>query len=135
MENYQNPNEPQNYQNSNFNNGNGNFMPSNLPNATAVLILGILSIIGCCFWGIGIIFGVIALVLASKDTKLYKANPSAYSNYSTLNTGRILAIVGIVLFVLSLIMMVVFGSIFGWDVLTNQELLQERMQEWAQQNQ
>ncbi|RRA92398.1 DUF4190 domain-containing protein [Paenimyroides viscosum] len=110
-------------------------MPSNLPNATAVLILGILSIIGCCFWGIGIIFGVIALVLASKDTKLYKANPSAYSNYSTLNTGRILAIVGIVLFVLSLIMMVVFGSIFGWDVLTNQELLQERMQEWAQQNQ
>ncbi|WP_235831904.1 CCC motif membrane protein [Paenimyroides viscosum] len=135
MENYQNQNDPQNYQNTNFNNGNGNFMPSNLPNATAVLILGILSIIGCCFWGIGIIFGVIALVLASKDTKLYKANPSAYSNYSTLNTGRILAIVGIVLFVLSLIMMVVFGSIFGWDVLTNQELLQERMQEWAQQNQ
>lgn len=135
MKNYQNQNDPQNYQNTNFNNGNGNFMPSNLPNATAVLILGILSIIGCCFWGIGIIFGVIALVLASKDTKLYKANPSAYSNYSTLNTGRILAIVGIVLFVLSLIMMVVFGSIFGWDVLTNQELLQERMQEWAQQNQ
>lgn len=135
MENYQNQNDPQNYQNINFNNGNGNFMPSNLPNATAVLILGILSIIGCCFWGIGIIFGVIALVLASKDTKLYKANPSAYSNYSTLNTGRILAIVGIVLFVLSLIMMVVFGSIFGWDVLTNQELLQERMQEWAEQNQ
>lgn len=135
MENYQNQNDPQNYQNTNFNNGNGNFMPSNLPNATAVLILGILSIIGCCFWGIGIIFGVIALVLASKDTKLYKANPSAYSNYSTLNTGRILAIVGIVLFVLSLIMMVVFGSIFGWDVLTNQELLQERMQEWAEQNQ
>lgn len=133
MENYQN--QPQNYQNTNFNNGNGNFMPSNLPNATAVLILGILSIIGCCFWGIGIIFGVIALVLANKDTKLYKANPSAYSNYSTLNTGRILAIVGIVLFVLSLIMMVVFGSIFGWDVLTNQELLQERMQEWAEQNQ
>ena len=135
MENYQNSNEPQNYQNSNFNNGNGNFMTSNLPNATAVLVLGILSIIGCCFYGIGIVFAIIALVLASKDTKLYKANPTAYSNYSTLNTGRILAIIGIVMFMLFIIFVLVMGSVVGWDAFTNEELMRERMEEWMQQNQ
>ena len=135
MENYQNQNEPQNYQNSNFNNGNGNFMPTNLPNATAVLVLGILSIIGCCFYGVGIVFGIIALVLASKDTKLYKANPTAYSNYSTLNTGRILAIIGIVLVAISIVMTLVLGSVIGWDAFTNEELMRERMEEWMQQNQ
>ena len=135
MENYQDQNQPQNYQNSNFNNGNGNFIPTNLPNATAVLVLGILSIVGCCFYGVGIVFAIIALVLASKDAKLYKANPAAYSNYSTLNTGRILAIIGIVMFMLSIIFVLVMGSVVGWDAFTNEELMKERMEEWMQQNQ
>ena len=40
-----------------------------LPNATAVLILGIFSILICCCYGIfSIILGVVALVLANKDT-------------------------------------------------------------------
>lgn len=134
MENYQNPNEPQNYQNQDFNNGN-NVMPTNLPNATAVLILGILSIIGCCFYGIGLIFGIIALVLARKDMKLYKANPNAYSNYSTLNIGRILSIIGIVLFVVMIAFVLVMGSAIGWDALSNEELMRERMEEWMQKNQ
>ncbi|WCM42883.1 DUF4190 domain-containing protein [Flavobacterium sp. CBA20B-1] len=135
MENYQNPSDPQNYQNPGFNNGNTNFIPTKLPNATAVLVLGILSIIGCCFYGIGVVFGIIALVLASKDMKLYKSNPNAYTNYSTLNTGRILAIIGIVLFVVSIIIFVAMGSIVGWDALFNEELAKQRMEEWMQQNQ
>ena len=71
MENYQDQNNPQNYQNSNFNNGNGNFMVSKLPNATTVLVMGIISILGCCCYGIiGIVCGIIGLVLAKKDTAL-----------------------------------------------------------------
>src|SRR5690606_3142232 len=135
MENYQHQNDPQNYQNSNFNNGNENFIPSLLPNATAVLVLGILSIIGCCFYGIGIVFGIIALILASKDTKLYKANPGAYTNYSTLNTGKILAIIGLVLFVLFVVFILVMGSIVGWDAIGNEELARERMEEWMKRYQ
>ena len=47
-----------------------------LPNATAVLILGIASIITCCCYGVlGIITGVVALVLAKKDTQVYLENP------------------------------------------------------------
>ena len=120
MENYESQ------QNLNNPMGDGNFMQSSLPNATAVLILGIVSIIGCCFYGIGLIAGIIGLVLASKDMKLYRANPNAYNNYSTLNIGRILCIIGIVLIV---------GSMFGWDALTDQELMNQRIQEWAEQNQ
>ena len=40
----------------------------NLPNGTAVLVLGILSIVTCCCYGfIGLTFGIIAVVLANKD--------------------------------------------------------------------
>ena len=39
-----------------------------LPNATAVLVLGILSIVTCCCYGVvGLILGIIALVLAKKE--------------------------------------------------------------------
>ncbi|SRR5690554_1054669 len=124
MENYQSKN-PQQY----FSDGNENFVPSNLPNATAVLVLGILSIIGCCFYGIGVIFGIIGLVLASKDMKLYRKNPEGYLNYSTLNIGRILSIIGIILFVVSIIFTLIIGSYFGWDALTDQELMQQRIDE------
>lgn len=72
-----------------------------LPNANLVLILGILSIITCCCYGvIGLILGIVALVLAKKDKAMYLENPQAYSNYSNLNIGRILAIIGIVLSIL-----------------------------------
>lgn len=75
-----------------------------LPNSSAVLIFGILSIPTCCCWGIvGLVLGILALVLASKDMKLYAANPELYDGYSNINTGRILAIIGIVLSSLCLI--------------------------------
>jgi hypothetical protein len=101
----------------------------NLPNATAVLILGILSIPGCCFYGIGLVFGVIALVLAGKDLNLYNANPSQYDNYSNLKTGRILAIIGIVMSILYILAMIAMISFFGWAALSNPELMQERLQQ------
>lgn len=85
-----------------------------LPNATAVLVLGILSILfGCCFSVVGVIMGIIALVLASKDMKLYRQNPDLYTNssFSNLNAGRITAIIGLVIGVVVLIYtIVVFSS-------------------------
>ena len=69
-----------------------------LPNATAVLILGILSILTCCCWGvIGLILGIVALILAKKDTALYIENPELYEGYSNINIGKVLAVIGIVL--------------------------------------
>ena len=101
-----------------------------LPNATAVLVLGILSILGACCYGVpGMIMGIIGVVLARKDTALYKANPTEYSNYSNLNTGKILSIIGIVLSLLFIIYMVSMIAILGFDALSNPDLMKERMNE------
>ena len=68
-----------------------------LPNSTAVLVLGILSIVTCiCYGVIGLILGIIALVLAKKDIALYRENPEGFSksSYSNLSAGRVCAIIG-----------------------------------------
>lgn len=101
-----------------------------LPNATAVLILGILSILTCCCYGvIGLILGIIALVLAKKDLALYKENPHSYTNYSNLNVGRILAIIGIVLSALYLIYIIVLFSTLGMEGI--EQMQQEMLQKYG----
>jgi hypothetical protein len=100
-----------------------------LPNATAVLVLGILSILGCCFYAVGIIFSIIALVMAKKDMAMYALNPESYDNYGNLKTGRILAIIGLILNVLSIIIIVATIAYFGWATLQDPVLMQEKIQE------
>lgn len=75
-----------------------------LPNSTLILVFGIISLIGCCCYGVvGLIFGIIALVLAQSATKTYLENPEIYSGYQNVKTGKILAIIGVVLSAISLI--------------------------------
>lgn len=101
-----------------------------LPNATAVLVLGIFSILTCWCYGIlGIILSVIALILASKDTKLYRIEPDNYSNYQNLNVGKILAIIGLILSILTILFFVWIISVIGIENLGNEALIQERMRE------
>jgi hypothetical protein len=68
-----------------------------LPNASAVLILGIFSIVTCCGYGLGIVMAVIALVLAAKDSREFRNNPDMYTNYPTVVAGKILSIIGLVI--------------------------------------
>ncbi len=104
-----------------------------LPNANLVLALGIISVVTCICYGIfGIIFGVIALVLAQKDMNLDRSNDIVYSNYQTVNIGRVLAIIGIVLGVLFIIMIIWVINIVGMDALQDEELMRERLQEYFQ---
>jgi hypothetical protein len=79
-----------------------------LPNATATLVLGILSIVVC------FICGIIALVISNKDIALYKADPGRYSaaSYNNIKAGRICAIIGIGLQVLGLIIYIIFIAFF-----------------------
>ncbi|MDR6525474.1 hypothetical protein J2787_000844 [Chryseobacterium rhizosphaerae] len=77
---------------------------SKLPNATAVLVLGISSVALCCCYGIpGILTGGIALFLYRKDKKVYDKNKGGYSNFDNLKTGRMLSTLGISLSSLCLI--------------------------------
>lgn len=86
-----------------------------LPNSTAVLVLGIISIpTSFCYGFIGITLGIIALVLAKKDLKLYNENPNLYSGYENLKSGRICAIIGLSIGSLFfLIILMYFFSIFS----------------------
>ncbi len=118
-------------QDATFNQGGMGFQQP-LPNATAVLILGILSILLCCCYGIlGVILGVIALVLAGKDRTLYANNPDGYtlSSYKNLNAGRICAIIGLILSSLYIVYTIWMIVMIGFDALSDPTLLQERIKD------
>ena len=102
-----------------------------LPNATIVLVLGILSIVACCFYGLGIILGIVAIVLAAKDKKLYNAEMEAYtvSSLKNLNAGRVCAIIGLILSALYLILIIAMIAVFGISALNNPDEMMRRMQE------
>lgn len=103
---------------NNFNNNQNNFLPKRkLPNAVAVLVLGICSIFPGCFCAglVGIVCGIIALVLAKKDLALYNANPNDFdiSSYNNLKAGRICGIIGLCLSSLILIIYIIYFAILG----------------------
>ncbi len=101
-----------------------------LPNATTVLILGIISIVTCCCYGIvGIIIGIVGLSLYKKDNLLYQQNPSLYTDYNNLKTGRILCIIGIIISALYVICLIITYSWLGWDTFGNQQLMMQRLDE------
>ena len=122
----QNPQQGQNI-NQPFNSG---FIETPVPNSTAVLVLGILSIVFCfCYGFIGMVLGIIALILASKGNTLYKANPNAYSlsSFNNLKAGKICGIIGVVLSSLYLLVIVLYLVIIGtaltalpWSQMMNQ---------------
>jgi M penetrans paralogue family 26 len=99
--------------------------PSNLPNATASLVLGIISIVGAfCYGIVGVICGIIGLVLANKDRKMYQANPELYSSssYSTSNSGRVCSIIGLVIggiFLLIMIFALIFFGTMSMEAMRN----------------
>ena len=85
----------------------GNTVKEDLPNSTAILVLGILSIV---FAGlIGIILAIIALSMWGNVKTLYRDYPQDYNvvSYNRANAGRICAIVGLCL--VGLILLIVLG--------------------------
>lgn len=111
----------------------GNFggMQQSLPNATAVLVLGILSIVTCCCYGIlGLILAIIALILSKKDRQLYAMNAPAYteSSFKNLNAGRVCAIIGLILSILCLLLNVVTFVIFGFGALKDPEAFRQAIE-------
>tara|TARA_R100001369_G_scaffold81828_2_gene113167 strand:+ start:1255 stop:1578 length:324 start_codon:yes stop_codon:yes gene_type:complete len=101
-----------------------------LPNSTLILVFGILSIVTCCCYGVlGLIFGIIAIVMAKKATALYLENPEIYSGYQNVKTGKILAIIGIVLSAIYLLINIYFYATIGMDGI--QEMQEEMMREYG----
>jgi len=93
-----------------------------LPNASAVLALGIISIVGCCCYGLpGLVCAIVALILYAQDAKLYTANPELFtsSSYSNLRAGRICALVGLIPSILLVLFMIFIMITAGFGLLTN----------------
>ena len=93
-----------------------------LPNASAVMALGIISIIGCCCYGVpGVVCSIVALILYSKDAQLFQANPEWYtaSSYSNLRTGRICSIVVLLSSILFLLFWIFVMITAGFGILSN----------------
>lgn len=87
-----------------------------LPNASAVLVLGILSLVGCFLYGLpGLICGVIALGLHTKDKRIYESNKSFYEDsFKNSRAGWICAIIGTSLSALYfLFAIILFASFFS----------------------
>jgi len=90
--------------------GHGQHTVASLPESTAVLVLGILSIVGAfCYGIIGLILGIIAVAMAIKPERLYKAEPGRYtaSSYNNMRAGKICGIVGICLSAILLLVFVI----------------------------
>lgn len=79
-----------------------------LPNGTATLVLGILSIVVC------FICGIVALVISKRDVEAYKNNPELYTaaSYSNIKAGRVCALIGIILQAVGLIAYIAFIAFF-----------------------
>ncbi|MEI6348626.1 MAG: CCC motif membrane protein [Bacteroidota bacterium] len=87
-----------------------------VPNATAVLVLGILSIVFCwCYGIIGLVLGIIALVLANKGTALYQENPAQYTegSFKNLKAGKVCSIVGLSISALYLVIVIFYIVVIG----------------------
>ncbi|MFO7924779.1 MAG: CCC motif membrane protein [Bacteroidales bacterium] len=99
-----------------------------VPNATAVLVLGILSLLFWCCWGIGLILGIIGLILGVKSKKIYNESPDRYSvsSYKNLNAGYICSLIGTILAGLYLLLIIIglligtsFMNFFPWENILN----------------
>lgn len=91
-----------------------NFGVQLTPHSTAVLVLGILSIVFCCVF-ISIVFAIIALVLAAESEKKYRLQPAMYteSSYKNLKAGKVCAIIGLCLSIFTILSWITWFLAFG----------------------
>src|ERR1022692_1767596 len=88
-----------------------------LPNSTAVLVLGICSIVFGCFF-VGLVLGIIGLSISSKGRRMYRENPSLYEGYGMLNAGYIMSIIGTILGGLYIVYWIIAVAILGGTALS-----------------
>jgi hypothetical protein len=86
---------------------------ASIPNATAILILGICSIVFC---GLGPILGTIAIILSKQARIEFESKPNAYDpgSMSNVRTGRICGIIGLIVGSLFWVFWICYMLFFVW---------------------
>ena len=100
-----------------------------LPNGTLIIVLSIFGYLCCCFLGSGLIPSAIALFLARKSEKLYAENPDLYDNLNQIKTGKIVALIAVILNVLMVIRVIYVFATGDWE--ENMERSREMMGQWG----
>ena len=102
-----------------------------LPNATAVLILGIVSLVfvlsGCLFVFtafVSLITGIVGLSLAGTGMRMHRENPMGYEGYNNLNAGRIMCIVSLVLTGIGILGLIMYFLFVGAVVVNSPIFMQ-----------
>ena len=84
------------------NNSDGLKLPA--PHANLILSFGIISIVTCCCCSgiLGIVFSIIAIILAVKSKKEFTCNSDLYNEntFGKVNAGKTCAIIGLILGIL-----------------------------------
>jgi len=72
---------------------------SKIPMANTTLVLAIVSVVGCVFYGIpGVILALIAILLHKRVKNVYKTDTGIYQqSYNTARAGWIIAIISLVI--------------------------------------
>lgn len=101
-----------------------------LPNSTASLVLGILSIITgiCCYGVLGVILGAIAIILGKNAQNTYNKEPEIYNGLGNAKAGFITGIIGVILSLLYIAFLVWLFSAIGWDAMQDPDLMRERLE-------
>ncbi len=98
-----------------------------LPNATASLVLGILSIPTCfCYGLLGLILGIIAIVLGKKAKKVYAENPELYTGVGNAKAGYVTGVIGVILGAIYLAIIVFFIATVGWAAMQDPTFWQQQ---------
>jgi len=95
-----------------------------LPNEKTVMILSLVSFIGCCCTsgGLGVILSGIGLYLATKDEKLLAEHPEEYT-MGSMNTWKVICIISLAISVLTLIY-AIYMKVTGKDVEQQEQLME-----------
>lgn len=86
---------------------------------TTVYVLSVLSLLCCCFGGLGFIFSGIGLYIAQNKLNQVKADPDDYepNSVKAMNTAKIIATVMLIINILYLCWTIYRIYTIGWDVI------------------
>jgi len=104
-------------ENQSFQNSQNYGSQVSVPNSTAVLVLGIISIVLCwCTGLVGIACGIIALIMSGKGKAIYESSPESYtiSSFNNMKAGKICAIIGTILSAIYLVYYVILIAFYGF---------------------
>ena len=85
-----------------------------LPNASTVLIMGILSLVMC--GPIGLVLGIIGLLLGKKAIVNYDQNPSLWteSSFKNLKAGKTCSMIGVILSSIMVVVLIAYFIFIFW---------------------